>query len=218
MQMKLPGLVLTFAVALLVSASASAAPITTGVWGTAAPTGDPAVDALSVDPFWDGASDDCFHCGVGYLINAWADSRLEYLNNGFGGYTSFGYDGPMGTPNVLFNITGWPGGTFGRRADGAFTYDSHQNPAFNSFDSPEQFALFRIVGPELTLYFLAIEDRLWNDPLSDHDYNDFVTWFTAPTDPVPVPEPSTLLLLGSSVAALAARKRAAARKAQALAS
>jgi hypothetical protein len=203
-QMKLPGIMLALALALLVPNQASAAPISTGVWDTAAPTGDPLIDALISEPFWAGLSLDCPDCGIGNLINAYASPQIEYLNDGAGGYTPFKFDGPISAPLLVFNVTAWKGGTLDRTSDGTFTYDSYVRPTMNSWDNPEQFSLFRIVGPQLTLYFLGIEDIPWNEPLSDHDYNDFVVAFTSPT---PTPEPSMLLLLGTSVVALAARKR-----------
>ncbi len=62
----------------------------------------------------------------------------------------------------------------------------------------------------MTHYFLGIEDILLSEPLNDRDYNDYVVKF----DAQPVPEPGTLLLLGSGMAALAARRKLAARKAR----
>ena len=60
-------------------------------------------------------------------------------------------------------------------------------------------------------YFLGIEDIPLSFALNDRDYNDYVVKFETPQ---PVPEPGTLLLLGSGMAALAARRKLAARKAR----
>ena len=79
----------------------------------------------------------------------------------------------------------------------------------NSWDDPGQYALFRFVLPETTRYFLGVEDILISQ-VNDHDYNDYVARF----ETQPVPEPGTLLLLGSGMAALAVRKKLAARKAR----
>ena len=69
----------------------------------------------------------------------------------------------------------------------------------NSWDNGEQFALFRVVAPETTRYFLGIEDILIKSTThNDRDYNDYVVRFDVA--PQPVPEPGTLLLLGSGMA------------------
>ena len=80
-------------------------------------------------------------------------------------------------------------------------------------ESPEQYALFRVVLPEVTHYFMGIEDILIKSGgPNDRDYNDYVVKWDTPTQSVP--EPGTLLLLGSGIAALAARRKVAARKAR----
>ena len=73
-----------------------------------------------------------------------------------------------------------------------------------------QFALFRYVLPEETRYFLGVEDILLTEALNDRDYNDYIVKFETHS----VPEPGTLLLLGSGMAALAVRKKLAGRKAR----
>jgi hypothetical protein len=209
MQMKLPKFLL--ALALVVPASAAAGPITPGgMWSPTPKSNDLAADTLEFTPFWSGLSWDCDDCGVGYLIGAYGDSGLEYLHNGSGGFTKFRFDDEFLTPTYLGGMTAWKNGVFGRREDGAFTYDSGTGRVSNSWDfNTGQYALFRLVGEETITYFLGIEDILLTERFNDRDYNDYIVTFTTPT---PVPEPSTMLLLGSSMAALAVRKRLAARK------
>ena len=74
-------------------------------------------------------------------------------------------------------ITAWTNGVIGRRSDGAFTYDSGTGHQSNSWDNPGQFALFRLVGPESTHYFLGIEDIPLRFAHNDRDYNDYVVKF-----------------------------------------
>ena len=138
---------------------------------------------------------------------------LEYLERSGGGYTSFFFDDPILHMTKFNGITAWSNGVFGRRADGAFTYDSGTGRISNSIDQGEQYALFRVVAPEVTHYFLGIEDILIkSNDANDRDYNDYVVRFDVA--PQPVPEPGTLLFLGSGMAALAARRRRAGRKAR----
>jgi hypothetical protein len=213
--MKLRGLVL--ALALLAPSTALADPITVGgVWsGPNAAITDP-VSGVSVAPFWSGLSWDCPVCGVGYLIDAYGTQGLEYLHNGAGQSTAFrfGMEEEISVPSVLFSITAWTGGIFGRRADGAFTYDSGTGHVSNSWDNPEQYALFRIVGPESTRYFLGIEDILVSYELNDHDHNDYVVTFSQPHS---VPEPSSLLFMGCAIAAAGVQRFRASRKNRSLA-
>ena len=202
--------------ALLVPSAAMADPISVGgMWSlTSAPvSGDP-LQSLEPMPFWSGTSWDGQFMGVGYLIDAYGTEGLEYLHDGTGRSTNFLFDDEILNPTRIYGITGWTNGVFGRREDGAFTYDSGTGRVSNSWDSGEQYALFRLVGPETTRYFLGIEDILLSEVLNDRDYNDYVVTFETAS----VPEPGTLLLLCSGMAALAARRKLAARKAGAAAS
>jgi hypothetical protein len=180
--------------------TAVAVPITTGVWSTVTD-----VDSDS-STFWDGASWDCPTCGVGYLLAAYTGlTNLEYLHNGTGQFVSFRFDDPFISTSVIFNVTAWTGGVLARDAYGAFTYDSGTERYSNSStQNGQQYALFRRVGIETTQYFLGVEDILLTEGPNDHDYNDFGVTFTLPSHSVP--EPSTLLLMGLSVAALAMRR------------
>lgn len=203
--------------ALLVPSVAMAGPISVdGVWApTASQSSDPLSQSLELEPFWGGVSWDGPLKGIGYLIkNEYGTMEgVEYLRSSSGGYASFLFDfnEPLLNLTKFNGITAWTGGTFGRRADGAFTYDSGTGRVSNSIDSGEQYALFRVVLPEVTRYFLGIEDILLSEVLNDRDYNDYVVRFDVAT---PVPEPTTLLLFGTGMAALAARKKVAARKAR----
>ena len=207
---KLRGLVL--ALALLLPSTAFADPITVGTWSTPNTLITSELDGLAVSPFWTGLSWDCPTCGVGFLIDAFGTVDLEYLHNGFGQSASFRFapDDDISLPSLLFNITGWMGGTFARRADGAFTYDSGTGHVSNSWDNPEQYALFRLVGPETTRYFLGIEDILMSYEVNDHDFNDYVVTFTQPTHSVP--EPSSLLFMGCALAVACVQRFRASRR------
>ncbi len=41
-------------------------------------------------------------------------------------------------------------------------------------DTPEQFALFRLVSGDSIRYFLGVEDILYGAEVNDRDYNDYV--------------------------------------------
>jgi hypothetical protein len=200
------------AIALLVPVSAAADPITVGLWTATSPLvpGSPAIQPLDAAPFWSGLSYDCELCGVGYIIGAFGDTSLEYLHDGNGHPVSFRFNEPITTPTFIYTNTWRAGGTIGQREDGAITFGNGID-FYNSWDNPNQFALFRLLRNDSITYYLGIEDMLFEDPLSDHDYNDYIAKFS----PKPVPEPGTLLLLGSGVAAIAARRKTRALRARA---
>ncbi len=214
--MKLRALIL--AMALLVPASALADPIAVGV-GAWQSVGTPLVvssseGTLGVAPFWSGTSWDCSVCGINYILEAYGLENLEYLHNGYGRGVDFYFDSStnLSMPVLISNQTAWQGGIFGRREDGAFTYDSRTGHVSNSREQGEQYALFRVREGNSFTYFMGIEDILVTAPANDFDHNDFVVRFSEPAHSVP--EPGTLLLMATALAAAGARKLRAQRKAR----
>ena len=208
--MKLGSLVV--ALSLLIPSAAMAGPIAVdGIWSPIAPASqDQSLQSLGLFPFWAGASWDGPDLGVGSLINAYKTTGLEYLHDSNKNYTSFRFTEDALDFTKIFGITAWTNGSLSM-SNGVFTYNNGAGNIYNSWDNPGQFALFRLTGPETIHYFLGIEDIVISQLVNDRDYNDFVVSFSTPQ---PVPEPGTLLLLGSGAAALAARRKVAARKAR----
>jgi PEP-CTERM motif len=193
---------------LLMPAAAQAVPIVpaTSAWSTVTPASP---NALTVTPFWDNSSWDCAACGVADLISAHDKPTLEYLNDGVGGYSPFAFDDVGIVPVFVNSLTAWTGGIFGVNSNGSVSYSTPNGLSSNSLDNPQQFVLFRLVGLNTTRYYIGVEDIPLSWAANDRDYNDYIVTFTTPTTPTqnPVPEPSTLLLFGSAIAAFGIRRR-----------
>jgi hypothetical protein len=207
---RFPGSLLLPVLLLLIAAAAQAAPIVpaTSAWSMVTPTNP---NDLAITPFWDNLSWDCAACGVGDLIDADDKPTLEYLNDGAGGYASFRFDDSGIVPLFVNSLTAWTGGIFKVDTNGAVSYATPNGLSANSLDNPQQFVLFRLVGLNTTQYYIGVEDIPLSWAANDRDYNDYIVTFTTPTTQNPVPEPSTLLLLGSAIAAFGIRRRTLAR-------
>jgi hypothetical protein len=190
--------VLLLTAALLLPVTASAGPISTGTWTSIALAFD------GTAPFWGGTSWDCAACGVGDVLAPYGP--LEYLSDDDKA-VAFTFSDPVISWTLVSSQTAWTGGIL-NYANGVFSYNNLRTPVTNSVDHYGQFALFRQVTPALTRYFLGIEDIPLSASQNDLDYNDYVVSFSVPTTTThTVPEPSTLLLMGTAMAGLARRFR-----------
>jgi hypothetical protein len=161
--------------------SADAGVITMGTWTT--------MDTNTA-AFWNNSSWDGPAMNVGDYITRWG-WPVEQLSLG-GAPAAFKFDQWEFFWEAT-SVTSWMDGRgIMVVPDGSVTFYTH-GYTYNTMTTPEQFALFRYVGPTQILYFLGVEDRP-KDMSSDHDYNDYIgyAWEQKPT---PTPEPGTLALM-----------------------
>lgn len=181
--------------------SANAGVITTGTWSALEPTA-----------FWNNTSWDGPGLNVGQLINTWG-WPVEYLNVA-GAPVAFAFDQPEFFWEAT-SITAWMDGRgIWVLPDGSVKFVTH-GYTYNSLTTPDQFSLFRYVGPTTTIYFLGVEDIpfMW----ADRDYNDYIGYayearpIPVIPDPIPTPEPGTLALLLCGSLGIALRRRRSSR-------
>jgi hypothetical protein len=154
--------------------SANAGVITMGTWTAM----DTSAAAFSNNPSSDGTG-----LNVSEMITTWdwtaehldAGGRWEFLSEASSISTSAGDGGILLLP------------------DGSLKFNTH-GYLNNVLTNPEQFVLFRYVGPTQTHYFVGGEH---GRPfmLSDQDSNDYFGYAFEPRPPVPTPEPGTLVLM-----------------------
>jgi hypothetical protein len=178
--------------------SANAGVITMGSW-----------TAMNAGAYWNNASWDGPGKNVGDVITSWG-WPVEYLSIG-GGAAAFSFDQAEFFSEAYSNTAWMDGRGISQLADGSVTFTTH-GYTYNTLTTPQQFSLFRYVGPTSIIYFLGIEDipsTMW----SDRDYNDYIGYAVEylpppppPPPPVPTPEPATLALMLSG-GLIAWRKR-----------
>jgi PEP-CTERM motif len=170
--------------------SADAGVITLGTWTAMNPSAYPSV-------FWNNASWDGPEQNVGQILTRWG-WPVEYLSNN-GAPVAFAFD-----QSEFFweatSVTSWLDGRgIWELPDGSIRFDTH-GYTYNSLTTPQQFSLFRYVGPTMIVYFLGVED-IPSTMRSDNDYNDYVGYAIEylppppPPQPTPTPEPATLALM-----------------------
>jgi hypothetical protein len=124
---------------------------------------------------------------------------VEYLSAS-GAPTAFAFDQAAFFWEAT-SITAWMDGRgIWQQPDGSITFVTH-GYTYNTLTTPQQFALFRYVGPTQIVYFLGVED-IPSGMRSDVDYNDYIGYTIEqipppppPPPPIPTPEPGTLALM-----------------------
>ena len=124
--------------------SANAGVITMGSW-----------TAMNPSAYWNHVSGDGPGRNVGELITTWG-WPVEYLSAG-GAPVAFAFDQPELFSEVT-SITSWMDGRgIWQLPDGSVRFTTH-GYTYNTLTTPEQFSLFRYIGPTQIVYFLGVED------------------------------------------------------------
>lgn len=205
---------------LLLATNSYALPVTLGTWSSLP------IPNEDGNPYWDNTSWDGPQLNVGYFVPPFVYDGWEYLSYG----SRFTFVNTDNEFHFLYENTAyrdsnrfgfyeigspyWGDIFWGADVAGEWSYPALPNhyglwflsPAgfYTSTANPEHFALFRKYINGGYQYIVGVEDLQFN--YTDKDYNDGIYKFSDKEIP-PIPEPTSLVLLGSGLLYLIRRKR-----------